>query len=364
MKISTTMERLDWDRWLPAILVFTGFAQAILQITYFTEIRYDDAQLIEWAARPQFGNLDQPSLLSNIAWMFSKAGLPPDQFIKIARQVFIVAAIIVFRVAFGYWTQDRTVAWLGAIAITLIDDVRGKAVTEFTHFTFVIFSLSVLFMVTTLILKNKSVLIYVLFGLSAALVFHSKYNGTLYVIIVLAMCLYDASARKILMDRRALISAALFLALAAPAVVWGYLNQDAVRGTFGKYKFNAEHSSPFVEAIDAYTSSLTSVAIFVMLALAPRLVTRDFRIELSDVARDKFAFLGKYCLTFFLGTIIVAMAMDVGDVARRWVIPGTLFMAMYGGLLAAQVVSPRARSIWLTLMVVYWVGVNVWVFLR
>jgi len=61
------LQDIDWSRWLPLLLVAVGLAQAVLQSLFFTVVKYDDAQLIEWAASAQFGNLDQPTLLSNIA---------------------------------------------------------------------------------------------------------------------------------------------------------------------------------------------------------------------------------------------------------------------------------------------------------
>ena len=202
-------------------------------------------------------------------------------------------------------------------------------------------------------------------GLAAALVFHSKYNGTLFFGVLLVACLYNATARRVFIERRALVSAAIFIVLTAPAMVWAYVNRTEVESTFGKYRFDTQNNSAFVEALDAFGSSLSSVVVFVALAAAHRLwKTRKFRFALSGVDAPKFRLLGAYGATFFVLTVAVAVAMDVGEVGRRWIIPGTLFIAVFGGLLAAQIVPKAGRAATLGLLVVYWVGVNVWLLLR
>ena len=359
------LQDIDWSRWLPLLLVAVGLAQAVLQSLFFTVVKYDDAQLIEWAASAQFGNLDQPTLLSNIAWACSLLGIPPDIFIKIARQIFIVGAILLLHRALRHWTKDDVLAWIGAFSITLIDDVRGKAVTEFTHFTFLLCTMAAALLIVTVLTERKSVWLYVLLGLSAALVFHTKYNGLLFFIILLITCAYNGTARRVFLDKGALISAAILVALAAPAMVWGYLNRSEVTGTFGKYRFDSADQSPFVEALDAYGSSITSVVIVVAIAFAYKIwQDRSVRIVLVGIEPEKFRLLGIYCLTFFVASILVAMAMNVGEVGRRWVIPGTMFMAVFGGLLAGQVLPKTARPVLLTVLAAYWVVVNVWLLLR
>ena len=360
-----TLQTIDWNRWLPLLLIAVGLAQAVLQSLFFTEIKFDDAQLIEWAAQARAGNLDQPTLLSNIAWAFSKLGLPPDIFIKIARQVFVVGAILLLQRALRHWTADTALVWIGALSVTLVDDIRGKAVTEFTHYTFLMCTMAAALLIVTLLTERRSIGLYVLLGLSAALVFHSKYNGMLLFFILLAACAYDATARRVFLDRRALVSAAILAALAAPALIWGYLNPSKVTGTFGKYHFDTADRSPFVEALDAYGSSITSVIVVVAIALAYRLWRdRALRFGSPGVDPEKMRLLGRYCLTFFVVSIIAAMALNVGEVGRRWVFPGTMFMAIFGGLLAGQILPKAARPVLLAALAGYWLAVNIWLLLR
>ena len=128
-------------------------------------------------------------------------GILPDIFIKIARQIFIVGAILLLHRALRHWTKDDVLAWIGAFSITLIDDVRGKAVTEFTHFTFLLCTMAAALLIVTVLTERKSVWLYVLLGLSAALVFHSKYNGLLFFIILLITCAYNGTARRVFLDK-------------------------------------------------------------------------------------------------------------------------------------------------------------------
>jgi len=303
-------------------------------------------------------------LFSNIAWAFSEIGLPPDHYLKISRQVFIVGAILVLRMALGHWTEDKATAWIGALAITFIYDIRGKGVTLYTHYTFVVFALAIAFLVTTLLINRKSRALYVWFGLAAALVFNAKYNGVLYFAVLLAIALYNQTARRIMIHRGALLSLAIFTALAAPSVIWGYFNQAEVVSTFEKYKFGDADKSAFIESLDVYFASLATVGVFLVVAVGHRLRTRNLPIRLSGVSAEKLTMLGVYGLTFAIATVAVATAMYVGVVSRRWVIPGTLFIAVYGGLIGARIFPDRARSVALALIVLYWALVNIWLVLR
>lgn len=347
------------DALLPPLLATVALAQAAVQLTLFLAPGVDDAQLILWAQAPRWGVLDQPAAFSNIAWALSQLGVPVAAVPVVLRQLFLAGAVLLLRAALGRWTPDATAAWLGAMAVTLLPDMHRNGLTTLTHVPFMIFALALAFRAAVACAEAPSARSYAALGLAAGLLPHAKYNALAFAVLLPVLATVDRYARRMLADRRILLSLALFALLAVPPLVWLALNGRQVARVSEKFEMGAG-ALAVLELARACIDSFKYLAVFAVAAAALRWRAAGAGGGAgAGVSREGLGFLLRYAILFFAVAALVATAADFGVVKRRWILPGAFFVAVLGGLWAATLLAPRRRAILLALLTGFWLYTNV-----
>ena len=341
------------------VLIITAILQVILQLNFFISLGPDDAQLVLWAQEFRIGVRDQPTMLSNIAWALWQLGIDPMSFMIFTRQFFVVSAILLLRDAFKYYGFDNVLCWIGAFAIVLLPDIHRNGLTILTHSSFMIFSLALTFRGFVSCLKNpNSILSYCLFGVSAAFLFHSKYNATLFFLLLFVLTAFDRTTRQVMFDRKIFVSLFLFLLALLPVVLWTSSNGGDIAATQSKYSFGAGgdgFAGPAYGALklfEAIADSLKYVLVFGLIGFFMR-----------DKAKAKedhklITTLIKYSFLFVAIALMAAMITEVGEVKRRWLIPGLYFVAIATLLWVSHKINEEKRQIYFLILCVFWIGSN------
>ncbi|MGD1868649.1 MAG: glycosyltransferase family 39 protein [Neomegalonema sp.] len=350
-------------RLLPWLIVALALVQGLLQTAFFGPPTKDEDELLRWAAELRWGAGDHPTLPSNIGWLLNQLGVEPVEYLRFSRQLLIAGAVLLVRAALFRWTQDEVTAWVGALSLALVDNIRGKTLVAYFHMPFVIFAMALLLYVVARLSAKKSMGGYVALGLTIALIFNSKYNGILMPAVIGVMAAFDAVARKIVLDTRILISLAVAAALCAPALIWNYFNRQVVENSFGKYRFGADSSTSIIELLDAYRTDLDIGFILLVVVFGYWLLAgREQRAPFA--ASPEMRFLGNYALVSFALAVTIVLVAQAGRVNERWIIPGTMFLAVLIGVACAALLRPGERLLLLSAFVVYWTANQGWVFVR
>jgi hypothetical protein len=90
MFLSRNFTLTDQRLMIWAILIVIACCQIAVQLSLFTSLGPDDAELVLWAQELRVSVKDHPALLSNVASILWTLGLDPQTFIIITRQVLIV----------------------------------------------------------------------------------------------------------------------------------------------------------------------------------------------------------------------------------------------------------------------------------
>ncbi|MEM1422220.1 MAG: glycosyltransferase family 39 protein [Pseudomonadota bacterium] len=350
-------------RWLPWLIVALALAQGLLQILYFGPPSKDEEELLRWATELKLGASDHPTFPSNIGWLLSQVGIEPVEYLRMSRQVLIAGAILLVRAALFRWTQDEVTAWVGALSLALVDNIRGKTLVAYFHMPFVIFAMALLLYVVARLSAKKSMGGYVALGLTIALIFNSKYNGILMPAVVSLMAAFDATARRIVVDARYVAALAIAFVFCAPAVIWNYVNRQVVENTFGKYRFGADSWTSLSQLLDAYRTDL-DIGLILLTVVAVFWLIRGRPPVAPFASSPGWRFLLNYAITFFVIALAIVLVAQAGRVNERWIIPGTMFLAVLIGVACAALLRPGERLLLLSAFVVYWTANQVWVFVR
>jgi hypothetical protein len=246
---------------------------------------------------------------------------------------------------------------IGAIAVTLLPDTHRNGLTILTHTVVMGFALAVALYAFIRCLKQPSLASYVFLGLSAAFLTHSKYNSTLFFLLIFPLAQFDRMAAKVIMDRRIFVSILIFIALSLPVVFWSMYNFDQIAATGDKYEFNkggeglAGHIYSLWAVMKTSGDSLKYVAVLLLISLALGARWKD-RPELLQ-------FLIRYSALFMIVALAAASIAEVGEVKRRWMTPVMFFIAVAVGLWGALNLSAQRRSVLLALLVIFWASRNV-----
>ena len=115
---------------------------------------------------------------------------------------------------------DTSLAALATLSPIALYYVSWDATFHYTHSVILAFAVCLTFYQLLVLERRRDWPSYILFGLGVGFGLLSKYNYLLFVAVLLAAVAIERDMRRILADRRILVSAAIGLAMAAPHYFW------------------------------------------------------------------------------------------------------------------------------------------------
>jgi 4-amino-4-deoxy-L-arabinose transferase-like glycosyltransferase len=191
------------------------------------------------------------------------------------------------------------------------------------------------------LLMQQRIRWYIAFGAAVALGFLTKYNYLLLVPALLFAASGISKFRPAILNRKILLAAGVFCALAAPHLIWMVQNQSAVTAQTYKLSANGAFASlpHLVGPLQLFQAVLAIVAAPIFI-FSP-LLWRAFKTRTPKIGGELIAMLVK---AFVIGTSIALVgivAFHVTYIRDRWLQP--LFFALPIVLVAA--IQPHLKPI-------------------
>ena len=252
--------------------------------------------------------------------------------------------------------QDRALAALVALSPIGIYYFAWDASFHYTHSVMVAFAVCLTFYMLLLLERRRDLLAYILFGVSIAVGALSKFNYLLFLAGLLVAMTTDRDLRRLLLDWRMLVSAAIGLVLASPYYVWLW-NHRGWASALAKDRFTPGGASDNIlnlaglgELVISTANFLLPLVIFLLLFFprawgragsGPAVSTRYRRLL-------EFTFLAMLAIT-----LVGVFALNASRIRSHYMFVLILFPLLIIARAQAAGASARAFNLYATTLVVF-----------
>ena len=227
---------------------------------------------------------------------------------------------------------DRRLAAISSLGIFAMPEVAWETQRSLSHSVALIAFCAIAFFFFARLKRRRTLLNYAAFGLSAAAIVLSKYNGAVFVVSLIIASLLLPRWRAIVTDRRILLSLLVFVAVTAPHFGWALSNQDAVMHRYSRFAVGAEGSFAADRLAGMrsliWTNLLTISVILIPVTVA--LLWRRMREGRSSrlFVDDASLFLVSLFFVFQALILVAILATGATSVLNRWMQPVLIFFPM------------------------------------
>jgi 4-amino-4-deoxy-L-arabinose transferase-like glycosyltransferase len=218
------------SRWFFLALVVLFLAgHAVCRCLTYAHLEYDEAEQLTLVQTLSLGYYYQPPLFTWLLWPLVQIFGPTVYPLLILRTIlFALIFLLAYRVAIRL-CADRTTAGLAGLALVLVPEIFHGAIGMWTHTSLLLmFTLATLLVVLRL-REQPTTWDYFWLGLCGGLGLLAKYNYAHFAAaLVLAMAITPAW-RRLLIDRRMVLSLAIAGLLIAPHAWWALEHAEEVR---------------------------------------------------------------------------------------------------------------------------------------
>ncbi|MGI9212278.1 MAG: ArnT family glycosyltransferase [Methylococcaceae bacterium] len=236
---------------------------------------------------------------------------------------------------------DEPRAVLAALSLLLMPPIAWEASRDLTHTVLVACWVPASLLVVLNLLQQPTLRMYGLFGLVMGLGFLSKYNFSVHAVALLLSLLSLGEGRRILLNRRILLSGLLASLMYLPHGLWMLDHQLELSRGMVKLGLTAHHSlipsSKLAISVAAYTAPLLLI---VGLVWGFRQAERP-----KLVATPETRILTRYLLMVLLIVWVGMSFVDSGHIRTRWLFPFMVVLPvwLYTQIPAAAMSPLRSR---------------------
>ncbi len=220
--------------WLFGGLLLYFAAQLILRVLTAEGVELDEAEQLLWTQDLRLGYGPQPPLYTWVQWVFFQA---------FGASIFALALMKNLLLLGTYtctWLAARRLvapplAALSSASMLLLMQIVWESQRDLTHSVLVTTSAAATLALLVELLRRPRTGLYLLLGMTVACGLLAKYSFALFIAAFGGALLLTPGTRRVLLDRRLLLSVAVVLLLVTPHALWviDHLG-EAVSSTAGK----------------------------------------------------------------------------------------------------------------------------------
>lgn len=289
----------------------------------------------------------QPPLYTWIAWTFSQVFGQTILTLKIVKYLILFLAVFSVHAALRLLGLSLLTATVGAFGMMTIPQIFWESQHTLTHSIAALGFSALALLALMHVIRTRTTLSYVLFGLAAALSMLSKFNDAIFIATILAAALSVREFRPAVLDRRMLLSVLVLIAALMPTVLWSIGHPDAVLARTRKLGLAAP-AGFWGLRVDGFVQLVVSTFNFCVVTLvigaaafaAERL--NPFGAGTSGAPSEKFV---RRILLIGFGLVAVLVLVSGSTaIPERWLTP-MLFLAPAYLAIRAAAPGPAGRKV-------------------
>lgn len=220
--------------WLFGGLLLYFALQLVMRVLTAEGVELDEAEQLLWTQDLRWGYGPQPPLYSWLQWGFFQIFGASIFALALMKNLLLLGTYSCTWLAARRLVEPRLAA-LSSASLLLLMQIVWESQRDLTHSVLVTTSAAATLALLVELWRRPRAGLYLLLGVSVACGLLAKYSFALFIVAFGGALLWKPGTRRVLLDRRLLLSVAVVLLLVAPHAMWvaGHLH-DAVSSTAGK----------------------------------------------------------------------------------------------------------------------------------
>ncbi|WP_417226571.1 ArnT family glycosyltransferase [Amphritea sp.] len=294
-------------------------------------LELDEAEQLILGQQLAWGYNTQPPLYSWLQWSF---------FQLFGEGIFaltLLKSLLLFVIYLFTWLTARClireprIALWATFSLFLIPSIAWESVRDLTHSVLATAIAAATFYTVIRIYQQRSLGGYLALGVLLACGMLAKYSFALFALSLLLAAVSLPGYRRLLLDRRILISAVLGLLLVTPHLLWALAHQDQISGFIANQVGEGQQTDYLAGVISGLSSLIKSAVEFLILVwlVLTLLFPSAYRALPADNVNIHRLLTARFLLAALLVCIALIMVMGATHFQNRWFQPLLFIFPLY-----------------------------------
>ncbi len=289
----------------------------IIRVSFSDSLEMDEAEQFLFSQWLDWGYSSQPPLytwIQQIGFLWLGHSVAALALIKnLGLCVLYGMTFLLARRVLG----DETRAILAALSLLLMPPIAWEASRDLTHTILVACWVPASILIVLQLLERKTLRAYCLLGLVLALGLLSKYNYSLHIAVLLLALVSLAEGRRVIFDRRMLLTLLIVGAMYGPHGLWMLEHRAVLASGLDKLGQSRGHDVSALWKLGG--AALAYIAPFFVLA---GLILHTRKGEGREpTVNPGSPLLSRYWLVLILVLLVAVWFIDAGRMRTRWLFP-------------------------------------------
>lgn len=302
------------------LLAFLTFF-AITGITFFkSALELEDAEQAYYSQWLRWGYDDQPPLYTWMQYFVNQVfGVHKISFSILRATIFASILLAMSHLASKILPNNKK-SELAVLLLVLLPVFIDFTFRRLSHTSLLCLSIMVSIIIIQRLLQEKTWINYSLLGLVLSIGILSKYNYILFMLALGCAVIFETSLRKIVFDKKFLLSLLLMILFLSPHLYWLLGHEGYVLELRQSIAIKTENS---LDTKLYVIGPLFSLIVTVFKLIAPLFVVFIVAFAFGELKfkRPKLDWFTKLALIQFLVLILFFVFMNIQKVEERWLLP-------------------------------------------
>lgn len=325
-------------------------------------LELDEAEQLVFGQQLALGYNTQPPLYSWLQWVFFQ--LLGEGVLALA----VLKSLLLFSIYLFTWLiacqliQNQRMALLAAFSLLLIPSIAWESVRDLTHTVLATAIASATFYMAIRIYHKRSLTGYGVLGVLLACGMLAKYSFALFALSLLLAALSIREYRRLMLDRRIIVSAIISVLLFFPHMFWAIDHLDEIRAFIGHQVGEGSQAGYLAGVASGFTSLVKNSAEFLILVwlVLTLLVPSAYRPIATASVNPHRLLAARFLIAAVLVCVLLIVIFGTTQFQSRWFQPLLIIFPLYF-LSRAEVagITPRRETLLRSVIIFFAVTVIV-----
>ncbi len=313
----TLRKHLSW-------IFFYILFHALTRLLFSTTLQVDDAEQIRHAQDLLLGYpIPQPPLYSWLSWGMFKIFSTGLYALTLLKYALIALTFWFTWLVSGQLFQHLQTRYIATFSYLLMPSFAWHMHQGFTHTILLSFGIILTMHALLSLKKNHSIKYYLYFGLALGIGLMSKYSCLLFMIPLLASAVSITSFKKIIINRKILLTIGVFVLIIGPHTYWLTQHyQEIFISINQKLKVASDNLLlDRIKSIGQFSIAAIAFVIPFSLIFIINSWSRLFNIDKQTKRNDSSLLLNRFYLIIIASVILLAIFVSMPHFKVRWLHP-------------------------------------------
>ncbi|WP_299202141.1 glycosyltransferase family 39 protein [uncultured Amphritea sp.] len=311
-------------------------------------LELDEAEQLILGQQLALGYNTQPPLYSWLQWLFFQLFGEGVFALAVLKSLLLFSIYLFTWLTAGKLIRNQRIALLAAFSLFLIPSIAWESVRDLTHTVLATAIASATFYTAIHIYQKRSWTGYGVLGMLLACGMLAKYSFALFALSLLLAALSIREYRRLILDRRIIVSAIIAVLLFLPHMLWAIAHLDEIRAFIGDQVGEGSQTGYLAGVVSGFTSLVKNSAEFLILVwlVLTLLVPSAYRPLAAGSVNPHRLLAARFLIAAVLVCVLLIVIFGTTQFQSRWFQPLLIIFPLYFLSRAEAVgISPRRETL-------------------